>query len=421
MKQIKALGIPKIKALGLGSTAELGSKKEDDTEVIVIELVDKLDDGSKNDGNNKGLETTIQKGLLFGKKYRFKIKSLSNGIPKNKSDIKWLIKYHSPITSQNKWIEKQLSVTGDNISILFDDKDMCGRFVYIIAYISNSTLKGELKLWKHNRFRWFDSETFEEEIKERTDSRELWRINQAGTSLCGMGCIFYLFAKEQPEQYSKFSKELFRTGETSYKKYLVKPSIEILEKKINKLGFPLNTGNMPIVDFVTLASTRNTDNPKYTGGDEQFEAINWPKFMVDMCSTFLGYKKVINFTIPINNKLKSANLPYNEISKRVEDVNQQIIDGYKLILLIDSDLIDDVWDSPFELDYHWIVLENPIQIKNFLNSGGESVYKLDFSVFTPWGGAIDTVTNQAVEIKYLKEPITFTHFIKNYYGYIKFK
>ena len=66
MKQIKALGIPKIKALGLGSTAELGSKKEDDTEVIVIELVDKLDDGSKNDGNNKGLETTIQKGLLFG-------------------------------------------------------------------------------------------------------------------------------------------------------------------------------------------------------------------------------------------------------------------------------------------------------------------------------------------------------------------
>ena len=367
----------------------LGGKKNKavKTEVVDLKLIDKLDEGSKNDGNSKGLETTLQEGLLYGKTYRFKVKSYTNGEPKNKSDIKWMIKYHSPITSQNKWIEKNLSVTGDTASITFNEKDMCGRFIYVRAYIIDNKQEGELKLWKHNRFRWLDSSTLKEEIDERTDSNELWKINQAGTSLCGMGCIFYLFAKEQPKEYTIFSTELFRTGEASNNSYLVKPSKEIIEKKINKLGYPLDTGAMPIVDFVTLASIRNTDNPKYKGGNEQFAAINWPKFMVDMCSKFLGYKKVVDMTIPYNNKIESANLPHSEIIKRVNDINDQIINGFKLILLIDSDLIDDIWDFK-SLDYHWVVLKNTIEIKNYLNSNGETVYKLDFSVFTPWGGEL---------------------------------
>ncbi len=412
----KLHSLHKLQPVGVGSK----KNKTVTTEVIDIELIDKLDDGSKNDGNAKGFKATVQKGIKYGKTYRFKVKSYSNGAPKNKSDVKWMIKYHSPVTSKNKWIERNLSVTGDTASITFNEKDMCGRFVYVRAYIFDDKQEGELKLWKHNRFRWLDSVTLLEDIDERIDNKELWKINQASTSLCGMGCIFYLFAKEQPEEYAKFSKELFRTGEASNKGYLVKPSNEILEKKINKDGFPLATGNMPIVDFVTLASTRNTDNPKYKGGDEQFAAINWPKFMVDMCSKFLGYKKVVNMTNPLNNKIESANLPYSEILKRIDDINTQIIDGFKLVLLIDSDLIDDNWDFK-SLDYHWVVLEKPIQIKNYLNSNGESVYKLDFTVFTPWGGEIDIKTKKLVEVKYLKEPINFTHFIKNYYGYIKIK
>lgn len=82
-----------------------------------------------------------------------------------------------------------------------------------------------------------DRVTLREEIDERTDNGELWKTNQAGTSLCGMGCIFYLFAKEQPKEYTKFSIELFRTGEASNKGYWIKPSSEILEKKINKKRF----------------------------------------------------------------------------------------------------------------------------------------------------------------------------------------
>ncbi len=96
-----------------------------------------------------------------------------------------------------------------------------------------------------------------------------------------MACIFYLFVKEQPNAYKKFAKELFRTGEATHNSYTAKPSKAILEKQINTSGYPMNTGSMPLVDFVTLAGTRNTDNPKYKGGDEEFQAINWPWVIVD--------------------------------------------------------------------------------------------------------------------------------------------
>lgn len=108
---------------------------------------------------------------------------------------------------------------------------------------------------------------------------------------------------------------------------------------------------MPINDFVTLASTKTLiiQNTKV-------ETSNLPlsigQNLWSICaSKFLGYKKVVDRTIPYNNKIESANLPYSEILKRIDDINTQIFEGFKLILLIDSDLIDDNWDFK-SLDYH---------------------------------------------------------------------
>ncbi|MCH4829981.1 hypothetical protein [Flavobacterium columnare] len=82
-----------------------------------------------------------------------------------------------------------------------NEEDMCGRFIYVRAYIDDPKTEGETKVWKHNRFRWFDREVLEEEIEEKTTKGMPWKVNQAGTSLCGMACIFYLFAKEKPNDY----------------------------------------------------------------------------------------------------------------------------------------------------------------------------------------------------------------------------
>jgi hypothetical protein len=62
------------------------------------------------------------------------------------------------------------------------------------------------------------------------------------------------------------------------------------------------------------------------------------------------------------------------IFKIVEEINEQLVNGYKIILMIDSDMISEDPDfyipkkisldeikrsaqSPFELDYHWVVLD----------------------------------------------------------------
>lgn len=50
---------------------------------------------------------------------------------------------------------------------------------------------------------------------------------------------------------------------------------------------------MRLVDFVTMASTstRNTDNPRYKGGNEEFQAIR-PNVMTFLCEKLLGYGEV---------------------------------------------------------------------------------------------------------------------------------
>ncbi|WKL48584.1 type VI secretion system tube protein TssD [Flavobacterium pectinovorum] len=380
-------------------------KEKKQTRVKTIQLVTSLDFGSSNDGSGTG----GQKGMLYGKEYEFRVTEYTEETPDDKSQIKWAIKYHS--LSQNKWIEKYSSVTGDTLKFFLNEKDMCGCFVYFRAYIQDAESEGELKVWKHNRFRWFDRMIVEKEIKERTDQNEPWRVDQNGTSLCGMACVFYRFAKKQPESYKKFAKELFRTGEATFNTYTVKPSIEILEKKPNIKGYPFNNVYMPLVDYITLAGTRNTDNPNYKGGDEEFQAINWPPIMHNLCKNLLGYNDVSSKGVynPV------SPLPYttSDIEIKIDDINNQIKAGYKLILMIDSDLIEDNWDYN-SLDLHWVVLESPITWNYTPKFLGAKIDEIDFRVYS-WG------TNPFGTNRYLKKKITSSHFMNNYNGYIKIK
>ncbi|ENA1795604.1 hypothetical protein ABF176_002451, partial [Flavobacterium psychrophilum] len=130
-----------------------------------VKLITKLELGSKNDklGN-------FQKGMVFGKEYTFQVTEYENETPTSKKLTKWQIRYHSPKDSKNKWIDVPIKkdgieIKGDKVTITMDEKDMCGRFVYIRAYIDDPKTEGEHKEWKHNRFRWFDRMIVKEEIK----------------------------------------------------------------------------------------------------------------------------------------------------------------------------------------------------------------------------------------------------------------
>lgn len=393
------------------------------TQVKTIERITKLDLGSKNDKSG-----TTQEGMVFGKNYSFKVTEYTNGDPIDKSKIKWMIKYHSPELSKNKWVEIPSTITGENYTIFVNEKDMCGRFVYIRAYINDAKTEGELKVWKHNRFRWFDREILEQEIKERTDDKKPWLVNQAGTSLCGMACIFYLFAKEQPESYKKFAKELFRTGEAKHNEYKAKPSIEVLERKINSKKLVENTGGMPLVDYVTMAGTRNTDNPDYKGGDEQVQAINWPWVVNNLSKKLLGYKNIIdkgtkNF---INGSTGLIN-----VENKLNELENLYKQNYKIILMVDSDLIQDRFDFD-SADYHWVVYEGGLNISapNYrIKKYFEDL--IIFDLFS-WGSnpkdknplILNSKTKKLErnpEQGYLNKKISISHFNTNFYGYIACK
>ncbi|PBI82725.1 hypothetical protein BSF41_47330 [Flavobacterium sp. ACN2] len=375
-----------------------------DGAVKEIELLTALDLGSANNKSGK-----TQQGMIFGNTYHFRVKSYMKDPPNNLSTIKWMIKYESP--SQNKWLEIPLTAKGNSIKITLNDEDMCGCFIYLRAYVYNKEKEAEYKEWKHNRFKWFDSMIVESEITERTDNGKPWLIDQSGTSLCGMACIFYLFAKEQPDAYKKFAKELFRTGVATVNSYTVKPSIEILEKNPMGKDFPHNGTPMFLIDYITMAGTRNTDNRDYKGGNEEFQAINWPPLMTSLSEKLLGYKDVVSKGV--YNPVKPLAYSSLDIKNKIDDINNQFKSGYKLILMIDSDLIDDIWDTS-SLDLHWIVLESPIIWNYIPGLLGVKLDEIDFKVYT-WG------TDPNGTNRYLKKVITSSHFINNYNGYIKMK
>lgn len=366
-----------------------------------IEILN-LDEGSKNDGT----ETFGNYGMIYGKSYKLRVSKFAHNIaPKNKNDIKWQVSY---LGKGNVLTLTYIQKTGDEIVFNCNKLEYCGRTFSFYAFVKESGKeqdnKAYLEVFCHNRFRWFDKTVFESELLDRTDNGNPFLINQNGTSLCGMACIFYLFAKEQPEKYKKFARDLFRKGEATFNNYTATPSKELFEKKKNDKNYPYNGLPMPTIDFITLAGVRNTENSFYKGGDEQVMAINWPNVMTKLCEKLLGYKIVKSKGCydPIKPIFHPFPVVKNPLSK-IEDINEQLAKGYKLILMVDSDMIDDRWDIS-SVDLHWVVLEKNISFKK---KGFFDPVEVSLSVYS-WGEIYDIT-------------ISLFHFNNNYNGYIKVK
>lgn len=418
-------GIKAKSALGLKKISSTDKSVEnnitDDIEVEKIELSEKLSDGSANDGTG----INLQKGLIFGNTYTFRVTKFINGQPKTITTINWEIKYHS--LKQNKIV----TLTSKSFSYylrfdknsLYDEKgnhpemeDLCGRMIFVRAFIKNKNLSNRLEIWHHNRFIYIDRQVLEEEILERQISP--WLINQIGTSLCGPASIFYIFAKYNFLEYYKFTKELFRTGKAKYYNYEVTPhkkAYAMFEMSPDSKNWPKNKKGKKIaeVDWLTLASLRSSANDVlgvYKGDNDDTTAVNWPKMMVRLCEDFLGYKDVQGLNLYSRKKFTKD---HNTIGKLINKINSEIGNGCKLMLLIDSDLLID--DVSFDLEYHWVVLETPIKSIVEFDDENEIIKKIDFVVFS-WGTNIFNKKE-----RYLNSPISYEHFMNNFYGYIKMK
>ena len=191
MSLIKPLGIQKIKRLKLGDAFNFNGNNDKNTELFEvksIKLLTPLDEGSANDGK----EINKQLGMVYGNNYSFQVTEYMGKKPHDLSKIKWEMIYHD--LDDNEWKELPISNNGDLCTINMSNVDTCGRFVYIRAYINDKKNDAVLKIWKHNRFRWFDSKKLHSEIEER--KRNSWKIDQNDTNTCGPSSIMYVFAKK---------------------------------------------------------------------------------------------------------------------------------------------------------------------------------------------------------------------------------
>ena len=419
-------------------------KKQSPTRVKEIERITPLDDGSANDGSGG-----TQKGFIFGKTYEFKVKSFTNGNPISNQLIKWTHKYHN--LSNNQWTEVPLNTRGDTLKLTLNDPEMCGRFVYIRAYIDDEDNEGELKIWKHNRFRWFDRKVVYEQIKERV--KEPWRIAQGGSSLCGMAALYYAMLKRDQKFYTKLAKTLFRTGQYSINdNYILKPHDKALVMyEVKPISSEYKNMRMAEIDWIVLATTRSKEslnshfvyNGFEDGSVDMLKGVNWPEMLTRMCKEVAGFSNAISHNLgfnAINNKkrLISARVydyfSNSDLEELIEiDKNHKL--GHTNLMMIDADMIDNKssYNSLVDIgnDSHWVVYEGGLQ---FFDKNGKVITVLDdvetltFRIFT-WGRNPNTAMFKSYKTKsdildnqvynFITIGIKVKSFKSNYYGYIE--
>ena len=371
-------------------------KEKKETRVKTIQLLSALDLGSANDGSG-----TEQEGMLYGRTYEFKVIEYTREIPADLSVINWMYRYHS--LSQNKWIEKKLHVKGEILKFTLNERDMCGRFIYIRAYIKDPESEGEYKQWKHNRFRWFDRKQIKEEVKDRKYMP--WLVNQDKTPTCGPSAIIYILAKNRYEKYFAFVLELHRTGYVISNEYKIDISEDDGLKKIaetnpkTKDNFPLTMAYADWIPNVCITEKENLLFNFEGNSKEDFSGITTPSRLVMLLQKLVGFEKTVDNTNLIFNK---TGWIWGATIDNVSDLIRAKEEGFEVFLFISVNMLyNKTSNVTFSTAEHWIVLET-------IEYGDPGYVKM--TVYT-WG----------------KEPkkriynLGYDVFRTNYYGYIKSK
>ncbi|RFZ89978.1 hypothetical protein D0C36_23765 [Mucilaginibacter conchicola] len=372
-------------------------KENTDPEVEEIQIKTVLDDGYND-------SSTLVKGLVYGKVYAFDAVKFKQGkAPTDLSTIRWGFKYE---TEQGVVQADFKDGHGKKILVSIEALAVCGKNLTIYAYIKNKDGGASLSTWVHYRFRYFDRAKVKEEINQRLSKNYL--INQSSTSLCGMAAIFYCFLRIDSGSYSNLALELHQKGTVTLNQYTVKPNSAMYDmqptaentkypgsRKYSD-GTPINPPRlMPLVDWIVLASTRSSEsNLGYTGEDGQdFSAINWGSVMTKILKDFMGYT-----TITDNTTLFTG----WDHSDTLIQMQKDYQEGYQVILLIDSDMLDDSVSWAGNLtNWHYIVFEGDL----FFDTAAD---KYQFSYFT-WGQFFN------------KKSFRASVFDSNFYGYYKIK
>jgi hypothetical protein len=359
--------------------------------VLSIKITSELDDGIG------------EKGMIYGKTYTFEVESYFADIkPKNKNDIKWDCTYTS---EDGKAVIIEIQQTGDKIKFKIDNLEMLGKTVSFHAYIGEKDDEASLDEWVHYRFRWFNKDLFESQLRIRKNDAS--KINQHHTPLCGVAVVLYFLAKDDTLLFYHTYVEFFRTGQCKINEFQLNPNKNLYEMKptIDNMKYPRYTkyaDGTPCVphqlmdeaDWIILAGTRSSENQKYEGKNgENFDGINWESTMKKLTTQLYGADKYESKISYIRNL---------EAIETLQKIQMEYDLGYHIAMLIDSDMLSGIISTIGCFNqYHWIAYEGDLMI-DYVNK------EYTFSYFC-WKNL------------FIKGKFNHSLFKSNFYGYIKFK
>ena len=232
-------------------------------------------------------------------------------------------------------------------------------------------------------------------LHPRIDNPDL--INQADTNLCGPAEFVRNIVIDRPKEYVKCLSDLFLAGQGRLGTLVIKPRKALLDYKLPATAVDEDSQPIEPVDWVILASIRDSDNWyfKYSSKSDAASAMTLPHSKVAWLKQ-AGYREVWEDTDLVSCKdLRNARIA-STLHK----------DGYKVALLINANMLKpSTMNDASVFPDHWIALTSTIFINDIQPEGVSMVAFKAYSWGRQW-------------IVPSKDRLTVKHFLWNYYGYI---
>mgnify|MGYP000990501346 CR=1 FL=1 len=412
-----------------------------------------------------GTESNKVRGMVCGKTYHLEATSFDNGTPEDR-EIQWEAEYlftdGRKGVVMNGDLSDKWSPKGRSVKFSPLDSSRAGGTLVFYAYVSYAKDEARMEVWSHFRFRLFPFQEVETQISQRM--REPWRIDQNATSLCGMACLFYVFAKRHPVEYREFIINMHHKGEATFNGYTVRPDKAVQDAMYNmdpaSDNYPSMDGTkpnektlMPFADWLTLAVLRShvsstweiplilpVGGPQllfimhkmvYNGEKEstmdKLAAVNWPSMMEDLCRDFLGFKSVESFGLSTNSlERRKSIMRFRRYDEDNTDDLQSLLQmqqAYEkcatVLMMIDSQMFKNIVSHSLSDLFnfsHWIVYEGGL---TFYDKNDKCIVDLDkatkFSFrFATWGYSPDKSISELL----YKGRVSLDCWRSTFYGYI---
>lgn len=175
-------------------------------------------------------------------------------------------------------------------------------------------------------------------LRERVSNPDT--MYQGTSSLCGPTSLFHCLIRDDPEAYVKYVTDLYNNGQATVGRLVVRPSSDC------RAAIP--TG-MPPVDWVALASLRDSDNTlfDYQSTSNEAAGITMPHSLTDWFR-LVGYQRVLNNT----------NIFITKGEDEIRAMARLLGEGYKVCMFVNATIVENSTQGGgfFTIPNHWVEL-----------------------------------------------------------------